>query len=67
MTYIRSMKNEECNHAIRRVFGKIDIHKINHFIDEISCMSTVRKTFYKKIMYDRYQIIETVYNKLNSN
>lgn len=66
MAYIKSMKNEECNNAIKRVFEKINIEKINNFIDEIFCISTSRKEFYKKIIYFRYEIIKEVYNELNS-
>ena len=62
MTYIKSMKNEECNKAIHRVFKRIDIGKINKFIDEISCISNIRKDFYKKIIDLRYEIIKEVYN-----
>lgn len=66
MTYIKSMKNEECNKAIYRVFESINIEQINKFIDEISCMSDVRKDFYKKIISLRYEIIKEVYNAINS-
>lgn len=65
MTYIKSIKNEECNKALKRIFNKIDIEKINDFIDRISCMSIIRKEFYKKIIYYRYEILKNVYNKLN--
>ena len=66
MTYIKSTKNEECNNAINRVFKKINIVQIDKFIDEIPCMTTVRKEFYKKIIYYRYEILKSVYNKLNN-
>lgn len=64
MEYIKSIKNKECNNAIKRVFEKININKINNFIDEISCISTIRKDFYKKIIYYRYEIIKGIYNNL---
>ncbi len=64
MTYIKSMKNEECNEAIKRIFQNIDINKIDSFIDEISCMTNARKQFYKTVIKMRYDIIKTVYNKL---
>ena len=64
MEYIKSIKNKECNNAIKRVSEKIDINKINNFIDEISCISTIRKEFYKKIIYYRYEIIKGIYNNL---
>lgn len=66
MTYIKSMKNNECNEAIKRVFNNIDINKINSFIDEISCMTNARKQFYKTVIKMRYDIIKTVYNKLTN-
>lgn len=66
MTYIKSTKNEECNHAINRIFEKININEINHFIDTIPCILTVRKEFYKKIINYRYEILKSVYNKLNN-
>ena len=65
MSYINSMKNEECNGAIKRVFNKINIDIINNLIDEIKCMTVSRKEFYKKIIYYRYEIIKSVYIKLN--
>ena len=64
MTYIKSMKNEECNKAIFRVFKRIDIDKINKLIDSIDCISNKRKEFYKKIIEIRYNIIMKVYNTM---
>ena len=61
MTYIKQMKNEECNNAIKRLFTSINIDEIKKFIDSIKCMSDVRKEFYKKIIEQRYEIIEMVY------
>lgn len=65
MTYIRNTKNEECHKAIIRVFKDINIIKINNFIDGVSCMSNIRKEFYKEIINIRCKIIEEVYNKIN--
>ena len=45
MTYIKQMKNTECNYAIKRVFPYININEINSFIDNIECMSQVRRDF----------------------
>ena len=66
MQYIKSLKNDECNNAIIRIVPKINIDKIDTFIDNIDCMSLERKEFYKKIIKLRYEIIEQVYNKLNN-
>lgn len=64
MTYVKSRENEECNNAICRMFGKINIDEINRFIDEIPCMSDIRKEFYKKIIMVRYEILKEVYKKI---
>ena len=66
MTYIRSLKNEECNNAIKRMFEKINIKKIEDFIDEIPCIRDKRKEFYKKLINYRYEIIKKIYKKLNN-
>ena len=62
--YIKSLKSQECNNAIKRIFNKIDIKKINDFIDSIVCMSDVRKNFYKKIINCRYEFLDEIYSKL---
>ena len=60
MTYIKEMKNQECNNAIKRLFANIDIGKIENFIDNIECMTDIRKEFYKRIINQRYSIIRKV-------
>lgn len=65
MSYIKAMKNYECNSAINRVFQLIDINKIMSFIEEIPCISNIRKTFYKNIISYRYENLKHVYKMLN--
>ncbi|MBP3596294.1 MAG: HipA domain-containing protein [Clostridia bacterium] len=67
ITYIKSMKNQECNEAIYRVFEKINIEEINKFVDEIPIMSNIRKQFYKRIIKLRYDIIKEVYDKFKNS
>ena len=64
MSYIRQMQNEECNNAIKRLFSNINIEEINKFIDNIECISNIRKDFYKKIIEQRYEIIKIVIAKI---
>ncbi len=64
MTYIKQMKNEECNNAIKRLFTNINIDEIRKFINNIECMSDIRKEFYKKIIEQRYEIIKGVYENI---
>ena len=41
------------------------MEEIDKFIDNIECISKVRKEIYKKIMAYRYEIIKNAYEKLN--
>ena len=66
MTYIKSTKNVECNNAINNVYKKINMDEINNFIDKISSITSIRKEFYKKIIGYRYEILKSVYKKLNN-
>lgn len=63
-TYLKSLKNDDLNQALLRIFPKIDIKKINKFIDNIECISTVRKDFYKNIINNRYEILKKLYKDL---
>ncbi len=64
MTYIKQMKNEECNKAIKRLFLNINIDEINNFIDNVESMSKTRKDFYKNIIEKRFEIIKEVYENI---
>ncbi len=64
MTFMKQMSNEDCNDAIRRVFKKIKIDDIYNFIDNITEISNTRKSFYKKILEIRYEILKEIYNKI---
>ncbi len=63
--YISSLKNEDCNKALLKLFPKIDLEKINLIIDNTPYISNIRKQFYKKILKLRYdEILKVNYNKL---
>lgn len=62
--YISSLKNEDCNQALLRIYPLIDIEKINKIIDKAPAISVVRKEFYKKILKLRYEkILKFSYDK----
>lgn len=65
ITFIKQMKNEECNNAIKRIFININMDEINKFIDTIECMSDLRKNFYKEIIAQRYEIIKEIYENIS--
>lgn len=58
------MSNKECNQAISRIFNHIKIDEIESFINGIEVISKVRKDFYKKLIQQRYEMIEEVYHKI---
>jgi len=63
--FISSLKNEDCNNALIRIFNKIDMSKIEREIDEMPIISETRRKFYKILLNKRYEIIlKQSYNKL---
>ncbi len=64
MTFIKQMKNEECNNAIKRIFLNINIDEINKFIDNVEAISKTRKDFYKNIITNRFKILKEVYENI---
>ncbi len=64
LTYIQTMKNLECNDALMRIIPKIEIDMIFDFINNIPCISYVRKEFYKKMLSIRYENLKSIYNLL---
>ena len=66
MSYIKSLKNRDCNNAIFRVFNKIDLNKIEEFINNVEGITNIRKEFYKKIIKIRYNILEQTIKEKNN-
>ena len=66
VSYLKQMKNKECNDAIKRLFLNINMNEIKKFIYNIECISNIRKEFYKNIMEQRYNILEKIYVSLNT-
>lgn len=63
--YISSLKNQDCNEALKRIFAKINIEKIIQIVDETPYISEIRKEFYKTILQRRYEkILEYSFHKL---
>lgn len=62
--FINSLKNDECNQALLRMFPKIDMNKICQIITDTPYISDMRKNFYKKIIELRYEkILKCSYDK----
>lgn len=64
--FITSLKNEDCNNALIRIYKKIDLDDIFILINNIDIISNIRKEFYCKVIEGKYKEILTVaYKKLN--
>ena len=55
--FISSLKNNDCNEALKRIIPKININKIEEEIDNMPIISDIRKKFYKELIKCRYEII----------
>lgn len=64
MSYIVSTSDDNVNESLKRIFPRIDMDKINDFIDSIDVMSKVRRQFYKKIINYRYNILKRVFKTI---
>ena len=67
MNYIESITDDNVNNALLRILPNIDTDIINSFIDNIDCMSKIRRDFYKKIIGFRYNILKKVYKRLKGD
>lgn len=55
--FISSLKNKDCNAALKRITPKIDMNRINTLIDETPSISNLQKTFYKTMLAERKEKI----------
>lgn len=62
--FLSSMINEDCNIALKRMLTKIDLSRINSFIDNDYYLTEKQKTFYKYYIQQRYEkILLAAYRK----
>ena len=54
---IASMQFEDCTAAVKRIVPKIDLNVINELIDEVEQLSDLQKTFLKRILKMRKELI----------
>ena len=55
--FISSLKNTDCNQALKRIASRIDMEKINNMINDIPCISDIQKQFYITMLRDRKKLI----------
>ena len=63
--FISSLKNEDCNLALKRISERIDLDKIGAIIDDITLLTDLQKQFYKTMIGERKKhIIDYSFHKL---
>ena len=55
--FISSLKNRDCNEALKRMLPKIDMQKIHALVDETPYISDLQKDFYKTMLVERKEKI----------
>ena len=55
--FISSLKNKDCNEAIKRILPRIDMKRINDLIDGTPFITDLQKTFFKTILAERKEKI----------
>lgn len=55
--YISSLKNEDCNRALVRMAGRIDMDKICKLVEETPGITELQKDFYKVMLWERKEKI----------
>ena len=63
--FISSYQNKDCNKALKRIFKRIDMEKINSIIDETPAITEEHKLFLKTVLAARKEkIIDFSYKRL---
>lgn len=55
--FISSLKNEECNAALKRIYGRMDMEQLNKIVDEATVLLPIQRDFYKIILWERKEKI----------
>lgn len=63
--FISSLKNRDCNEALKRILPRIDMEKIDQIVEETPFISDLQKDFYKTMLHERKErILDFAYQKL---
>lgn len=63
--FISSLKNRDCNKALKRIFPRIDMEKIDNIVNETPFISDLQKEFYKTMLRERKErILDFSFQKL---
>ncbi len=55
--FISSLKNQDCNAALKRIYGRIDMERISRLIEETPFLEPVQGEFYRVMLQERKEKI----------
>ncbi|MHB8061445.1 MAG: HipA domain-containing protein [Ruminiclostridium sp.] len=55
--FISSLKNEECNAALKRIYGRIDMEQLSKIVEEATALLPIQRDFYKIMLWERKEKI----------
>lgn len=55
--YLTKAENPDCNDAVKRIYSRLNMEQINHFIENTPYISDLQKAFYKKYIGARASLI----------
>ena len=62
--FLSSFRNNDCTKALKRIYPKIDLCKINEIIDNTPFLTNQYKIFYKEVIKTSYELVLTpIYKK----
>ena len=63
--FISSLKNKDCNKALKRILPRIDLNKVDKIVDKTPFISDLQRKFYKTLLRERKErILDFSYQKL---
>lgn len=55
--FISSLKNQDCNAALKRIYAKIDMGRMNRLVEETPFLLPIQKEFYRIMLRERKEKI----------
>jgi hypothetical protein len=55
--FISSLQNEECNRALKKIVGRVNMEEINKLIEDTPAITPMQSDFYKTMIAERKEKI----------
>lgn len=64
--FLTKAENADCNAAVKRIYHRLNMEEINHFIEDVPYIGDLQKTFYKRYIGARVSLIFTPAYKMST-